>query len=51
MMQIIYIIYYVFCGYLLVLCALSFIKTKNIQEEILYACLAIPFFLRILLIK
>jgi hypothetical protein len=47
----VYILYYVFTAFIVFLCVWNFIKSGNIQEEILYVVLAIPFILRILHIK
>jgi hypothetical protein len=51
MAAVVYALYYVFTAFIAFLCVWNFIKSRNIQEEILYVVLAIPFILRILHIK
>ncbi len=48
---IITITYYLMSIFLAIICILNFIKTKDIQESMLYAIVIIPFLLRIFRIK
>jgi type II secretory pathway component PulF len=47
----IYILYIVFTAFIVFLCIWNFFKSRNLQEEILYVVLAVPFILRVLQIK
>jgi hypothetical protein len=47
----VYLLYYIFTAFIVFLCVWNFIKSRNIQEEILYAVLIVPFILRIFHIK
>jgi hypothetical protein len=51
MATVVYILYYVFTAFIAFLCIWNFIKSRNIQEEILYVVLAVPFILRVFHIK
>jgi hypothetical protein len=47
----VYVLYEIFAAFIVFLCIWNFIKSKDFQEEILYAVLAVPFILRIFHIK
>ena len=44
-------LYYIFAAFIGYLCIRNFLKSRNIQEEILYMVLAASFALRVLHIK
>ncbi|NLE19936.1 MAG: hypothetical protein GX623_03880 [Clostridiales bacterium] len=45
------VLYYLICAFFLAAIAYNFVKTRKVQESVLYGLMMIPFILRLLRLK